>query len=337
PLAHCRNELNGFKSRATWLLTHAPHALAPTHLPASDTPGFSLRITREPVGVVLLIAAWNYPYLIAVNGLVPALVAGNAVLIKHAPQTFLVGERLARAAERAGVMEGVVQAVCAEHEVVGRVMGREEVGHVQFTGSVRGGREVGKVVAERFISLGLELGGKDPAYVRGDVDPRWAASNVLDGAFYNAGQSCCAVERVYVHESVYDAFVAACRDVVAEEVRMGMPFEEGVTLGPVVSVEAAERVREQVREAVAKGARGLVEEGAYGLAKEGSAFVAPQVVVGVDHSMRIMTEETFGPVVGVMKVRDDEEAIGLMNDSKYGLTASVWTHDMEAAEKIMQR
>ncbi|KAI8844956.1 aldehyde dehydrogenase [Chytridium lagenaria] len=276
--------------------------------------GYRRFIRREPHGVVLLIAAWNYPYLITVNGLLPALLGGNTVILKQAPQTYPCADRIVEAAKRAGVPEGVVQALCAGHDVLGEVMKDRRVGHVHFTGSVRGGREVGKVLSERFIAWR-----KNPAYVREDADPAHAAENLIDGAMYNSGQSCCAIERIYVHEKVYDRFV-----------------EEAVKAA-MVKVAAADAIREHLRDAVAKGAKALVDESLFSVAKAGTAFVAPQVLVNVDHTMKIMTEETFGPVVGVMKVKSDDEAVALMNDSEYGLTASVWTKDEDAAFKLMER
>ncbi|KAJ3195216.1 hypothetical protein HK101_000810 [Irineochytrium annulatum] len=334
PLRHCQNELNGFHERATHLLSIAPTALSPTTLP--EKPGFKRHITREPLGLVLLISAWNYPHLIAVNGALPALLAGNVVVVKAAPQTYPCGEWWSRCAREAGIPEGVVGTLKAGHAVLADVLRDPRVDHVHFTGSVRGGREVAKVLAGRFIGLGLELGGKDPAYVRADADPATAAENIVDGACYNSGQSCCAVERVYAHADVYDRLVEECVKVVSGY-KLGDPFDPQTSLGPVVKAEAAEAIREQVEDAVSKGAKKLVDESLFPLAKKGSAFVAPQVLVNVDHSMKIMKEETFGPVFGIMKVKSDEEAIKLMNDSEFGLTASVWTKDNEKAEEIMSQ
>ncbi|KAJ3211501.1 hypothetical protein HDU67_004488 [Dinochytrium kinnereticum] len=334
PLKHCHNELNGFEERATHLLSIATQSLADTPLPPK--PGFTRFIRREPHGPILIISAWNYPYLITVNGVLPALLAGNTVILKQAPQTLLCAERIVKAGTEAGLPEGVLQFLHADHGVFEGVIGDRRIRFVQFTGSGRGGREVGKVLAGRCVGLGLELGGKDPTYVREDADPTHAAENLIDGAMYNSGQSCCAVERIYVHEKVYDRFVEeAVR--VASEYRLGMPFDPETTLGPVVGVRNAEMIREHVKEAVEKGAKALVDPSLFPVAQPGTAFVAPQVLVDVDHTMKIMREETFGPVVGVMKVRSDEEAIKLMNDSEYGLTASVWTKDDEAGMRIVER
>ncbi|KAJ3386355.1 hypothetical protein HDU84_001596 [Entophlyctis sp. JEL0112] len=331
PLQHCRNEVRGFEDRARYLLSIAKESLADKPLPAKE--GFNRFIRREPMGVVLIISAWNYPYLVSVNGVVPALLAGNTVLLKQAPQTLPCADRFAAALEAAGLPSGVFQTLPIDHAVAATVLKDPRVTHAHFTGSVRGGREVSKTVAEKFMGLGLELGGKDPAYVRADCDPKHAAENLVDGAMYNSGQSCCGVERIYVHESIFDAFVAEAA-AVAATYKLGDPLDPATNLGPVVNVNAANNIRAHVDEAVSKGAKLLVDPVLFPLAKPGTAFVAPQILVNVDHSMKIMKEETFGPVVGVMKVKSDEEAIELMNDSDFGLTASIWTKDEKAAYEI---
>ncbi|KAI8823813.1 Aldehyde/histidinol dehydrogenase [Chytriomyces cf. hyalinus JEL632] len=332
PVQHCRNEIKGFEERARHLLAIAKESLEDKPLPEKDN--FNRFIRRNPLGVVVIIAAWNYPYLVSVNGVVPALLGGNTVLLKQAPQTFPCADRFAIAFAKAGLPAGVFQVLPVDHEVAAAVLRDPRVDHAHFTGSVRGGREVSKTVADKFMGLGLELGGKDPAYVRADADPKHAAENIIDGAMYNSGQSCCGVERVYVHASVYDAFIRHAADTAAQY-NLGDPFDENTNLGPVVNVAAANAIRAQVEEAVSKGATKLVGEAAFAnVAKPGTAFVAPQVLINVDHSMKVMTEETFGPIVGVMKVNSDEEAIQLMNDSQYGLTASIWTKDADAAYKI---
>ncbi|KAJ3094428.1 hypothetical protein HDU97_008100, partial [Phlyctochytrium planicorne] len=333
PLKHSTNELNGFEFRAKHLLSIAPTSLADTPLPPA--PGFTRFIRREPHGVILIISAWNYPYLISVNGILPALLAGNVVMLKSAPQTYAVGRRLVEAA-RGILPDGVLVGLEADHGVVAGVLRDERVQHVHFTGSTRGGREVETVLAGRGIGLGLELGGKDPAYVRADMDPKNAAENLVDGAMYNSGQSCCAVERIYVHEKVYEAFLKEAVEVV-KQYKLGLPLDPETNLGCVVNKESADRIRKDVEDAVAKGAKTLIEPSLFPLAQPGTAFVAPQILVDVDHSMKIMSEETFGPVVGVMKVKSDEEAIKLMNDSEYGLTASVWTKDLEAGKAILEK
>lgn len=334
PIAQGGGEVGGFEERARYMLDIAPRALA--DIDPGDKPGFVRYIRREPVGVVVTIAPWNFPYMTAVNSIWPALVAGNAVILKHAQQTLLAGERLARVLAEAGLPEGVFQSLVMNHETTAAVVQAEPVRLVCFTGSVRGGHDIQRAIAEGagFPGTGLELGGKDPAYVRADADPKKAAIGIADGAFFNAGQSCCSIERLYVHESVYDTFMDA---LVAEakKLRLGDPLDESTTLGPVVKPAAAEHVRSQVADAVAAGARCLIDPADY--PAEGGAYLAPRIVVDVDHNMRLMTEESFGPVVGVMKVSSDDEAVELMNDSEFGLTASLWTRDVEAAKTLGDR
>jgi len=327
--------VRGFDERARHMLAIAAEALAP--LDPGEKAGFRRFIRREPLGLVLTIAPWNYPYLTAVNSVVPALAAGNAVILRHSAQTPLCAERFAEAFAAAGLPAGVFQFLHAEHEDVEWMIRELEVDHVAFTGSVAGGRAVQRAAAGlRFPSLGLELGGKDPAYVRPDADLAHAVAGLVDGAFFNAGQSCCGIERVYVHEAVYDSFVEGFVEA-ARAYRLGDPREPGTTLGPLVRTAAADFVRGQVAEALAAGARALLDRAAFPADAEGTPYLAPQVLVDVDHSMRVMTEETFGPAVGIMRVGGDDEAVRLMNDSAYGLTASIWTADPAAAVAIGDR
>ncbi|MDX1609054.1 MAG: aldehyde dehydrogenase family protein [Halofilum sp. (in: g-proteobacteria)] len=334
PVCQGAGEVGGFEERARYMIEAAPRALA--DLRPDPQPGFTRFIRREPVGVVLTIAPWNFPYMTAVNSVWPALAAGNAVILKHAQQTSLAAERMARVLAEAGLPEDLCQALPMTHETAAAVMQAEPVRMICFTGSVRGGHEVQRAVgaAPGFPGTGLELGGKDPAYVRGDADLAHAAAGIADGAFFNAGQSCCSIERVYVHESVYDDFIER---LVAEAsaLRLGDPLDRETTLGPLVKPAAAEFVRGQVADAVAAGARTLLDPQAF--PADGGAYLAPQVVVDVDHSMRLMTEESFGPVVGVMKVRSDDEAIERMNDSEFGLSAAIWTADEQAAVALGDR
>jgi len=325
PIAYAPNELRrGFQERAMHMCDIAQNALAEIAV----TPGARF-IRREPLGVVLVLAPWNYPWLTSVNAVVPALLAGNSVILKMAQQTPLVAERYAEAFAAAGLPSGVFQFLHVGHDRTARIIADPRVAFVAFTGSVEGGHAVQRAAADRFIATGLELGGKDPAYVRADADLPNAVENLVDGSYFNSGQSCCGVERIYVAKNIFpefvDAFVA-----LAKQYKLGSPLDSRTTLGPMVRTAAADQVRAQVRAAVAKGAKALLDLPD----RAGTPYLPPQVLVDVDHDMEVMTEETFGPVVGIMAVDDDAEAIRLMNDSRYGLTASIWTRDADAALAI---
>ena len=328
PIAHSPGEVRGFEERARHMLAIAGDALA--DLVPTAKPGFRRFVRREPLGVVLVLAPWNYPFLTAVNAIVPALVAGNTVILKHSEQTPLAAERLAEACEAAGLPRGVFQFVHCDHAAVARMIASPEIDFVAFTGSVEGGHAVQRAAAGRFIATGLELGGKDPAYVRADAPFEHTVENVVDGAFFNAGQSCCGIERVYVQRALFDRFVEAFVAKV-KEYRLGDPLDPATTLGPMARARGADFVRDQTAEAVAMGARALIDPRAFPADRPGSPYLAPQVLVDVTHGMRVMSEESFGPVVGIMPVADDAEAVTRMNDSRYGLTASIWTGDPEAA------
>jgi acyl-CoA reductase-like NAD-dependent aldehyde dehydrogenase len=335
PVAHTPFEIRrGFQERANYMIDIAPAMLADVGVEPRD--GFQRFIRREPLGVVLVLAPWNYPYLASVNAVIPAIMAGNSVILKISPQTPLVAERYAEAFAEAGLPKGVFQYLHASHDDVARMIGDRRIAFVSFTGSVAGGHAVQRAASARFISANLELGGKDPGYVRPDAPLESTIENLVDGAYFNAGQSCCAVERIYVHQDVYrdfvDGFVALTR-----QYRLGNPLMPDTTLGPMVRTAAAAFVRGQVKEAEQQGARKLIDPREFSADVEGTPYLAPQVLVDVDHRMRVMTEETFGPLVGLMAVKDDEEAIALMNDSRYGLTASIWTSDVEAAIRIGDR
>ncbi len=332
PIAHTPFEIRrGFSERVNYMTGVAEAALA--DIAAEPRDNFQRFIRREPLGVVLVVAPWNYPWLTSVNAIVPAILAGNAVVLKMAQQTPLVAERYAEAFQAAGLPEGVFQFLHLDHEQVGRIVQDEQVAFVAFTGSVGGGHAVQRAAAERFVGTGLELGGKDPAYVRADAPLEATIENLVDGAFFNAGQSCCAVERIYVQRDVYQDFLKGFVDLTHRYV-LGNPLDPATTLGPMVRADAAHDVRAQVREAVAMGAKALIDPERFPAAQDGTPYCAPQVLSGVGHRMRIMTEETFGPAIGIMAVEDDEEAIRLMNDSRYGLTASVWTTDAEAGLRL---
>jgi acyl-CoA reductase-like NAD-dependent aldehyde dehydrogenase len=325
-------EFRGFEERVRYMAMIAEDSLKPV-LPADPKAGFKRMIKRTPAGIVFVIAPWNYPYLTAVNTIVPALIAGNAVILKHAAQTILVGERFDQAMRRAGAPKGLFTNIVLSHDQTTRILSSGSVDHVNFTGSVEGGKAIERAAAGTFTTMGLELGGKDPAYVRADVKLDHAIENLVDGAFYNSGQCCCGIERIYVHEAVYDKFLDGFVNLTRQYV-LGNPLDEKTTLGPMANARFAEIVRKQTAEALAKGAKGHVDFKAFSANKDGTPYLAPQVLTNVDHSMSVMMEESFGPVVGIMKVKSDEEAVRLMNDSPYGLTAGIWTSDLEAAEKI---
>ncbi|MGB5810243.1 MAG: aldehyde dehydrogenase family protein, partial [Polyangiales bacterium] len=327
-------EAQGWLDRGRTMISLADEALADTRL--DPRPGFTRFIRKEPLGVVMILAPWNYPWLTAVNALVPALMAGNTVVLKHSEQTPLVAERIAQAAREAALPAGVLEVLHIDHDAVQEVIADPRVAYVAFTGSVDGGRAVQRAAAGRFIGVGLELGGKDPAYVRPDVDADETAASLVEGAFYNAGQSCCAVERIYVHRDVLGGFVDAFAHHTRQLV-LGDPRDTNTTLGPVVRKRNAQAIQLQIDDAIARGARNLIDPAHYDATSRGLPYMAPTVLVDVDHTMAIMREETFGPAVGIMAVRDDAEAIARMNDSRYGLTASIWTRDAERAEAIGNR
>ncbi len=334
PRSQSAGEVGGFDERARHMIEIAPRALEV--IDVGPKSGFTRFIRREPLGTVFVVAPWNYPYLTAVNAVVPALMAGNSVILKHSAQTPLCAERFSEAFAAAGLPEGVFSHLHLSHASALELVATDGVDFVAFTGSVAAGHAVQAAASKRFIGTGLELGGKDPAYVRGDADLDHAVANVVDGAFFNSGQSCCGIERVYVHESLFDAFVEAAA-ALTRTYRLGNPLDEDTNLGPMVRTQAADFVRGQIDEAVSAGARALIDAREFAADQPHTPYLAPQILVDVDHGMRVMKEESFGPVIGVMKVASDEEAIRLMNDSDYGLTASIWTRDEEAAIAVGNR
>lgn len=337
PVQFGPGELRGFVERGHHMISIAAEALAPLTPGSGEDVGVSRTIAWEPLGVILCIAPWNYPLLTAVNTIVPALMAGNTLVLKHATQTMLVGERLAECAQEAGLPEGVFTHVVAEHHQIEQGLGAGWFDRVNFTGSVAGGRQIERAAAGSFTGVGLELGGKDPAYVRADANLSFAVEQIADGAFFNSGQSCCGIERVYAHSDVYDDVVAGLEEA-AMAYQLGDPLDPETTLGPMVNVAAADSVRAQIDAAVAQGARRLLGPGRFAAdTGVGSAYCSPEVVVDVDHSMAVMAEETFGPIVGVMAVKDDDSAVAMMNDSAYGLSASIWTRDLDAGAALGAR
>ena len=331
PISQSPGEVAGFEERARHMISIADSALADVKPEAKE--GFTRYIKREPLGVVFVVAPWNFPYLTSVNAIMPALLAGNAVILKHSAQTPLCAERLQQAFDEAGLPQGVFQYLHLSHADTETVIQSPEVNFVAFTGSVQGGEMVERAASGRFIGVGLELGGKDPAYVRKDANLQHAIETVTDGAMFNSGQSCCGIERVYVDAAVFDEFVDGvvklCRGY-----QLGRSDDEGTNLGPVVKTSAAEFVRGQIKDAVSAGAKALIDPGLFPANADGTPYLAPQVLVNVDHSMRVMTEESFGPVIGIMSVSGDDEAIKLMNDSEFGLTAAIFTQDENAAIDI---
>jgi acyl-CoA reductase-like NAD-dependent aldehyde dehydrogenase len=331
PIKYAGGELGGFEERARHMIAIADEALAPLIPAAKD--GFKRYVRRDPAGIVLTVAPWNYPYLTAVNSVIPALMAGNAVILKHAAQTILAGDRFQAAMDTAGLPKGLFRTLTLSHDDTLMLIASGKLDQVCFTGSVAAGKAIEQAAAGTFTGVGLELGGKDPAYVRADVDLNHAIENVVDGAYFNSGQCCCGIERVYVHEDVYDKFVDGFTALTRQYV-LGDPLDEKTTLGPMAQKRLAATVREHIAEAVGKGAKALIDPKSFAKDVKDSTYLAPQVLVNVDHSMKVMMEETFGPVSGIMKVKSDDEAIKLMNDSPYGLTASIWTRDRDAAERI---
>jgi acyl-CoA reductase-like NAD-dependent aldehyde dehydrogenase len=331
PIRYGAGEVRGFEERARYMIAIAEQALA--DIDPGPKEGFVRYVRRDPLGVVFTVAPWNYPYLTAVNSVIPALMAGNTVVLKHAASTLLVAERFQQAFDRARLPEGVFQHLVLSHPQVGEIIRSRLADMVCFTGSVAGGKAMEEASAGRFINVGLELGGKDPAYVRPDANLPHAVENLVDGSFFNSGQSCCAIERIYVHKQVWNEFLDGFVDLTRKYV-LGSPLEQATTLGPMVRPEAAAFVRKQIASAVRAGARAHIDAKTFPMNQAGTPYMAPQVLTNVTHRMSVMMDESFGPVIGLMKVSDDREAIELMNDSPYGLTAAIWTEDVDAAQAI---
>ena len=321
-------EFKGFEERARYMAKIASQSLQA--IDAGEDADFKRYIRRIPHGVVFVIAPWNYPYMTAINTIAPALIAGNTVILKHSTQTLLVGERLASAFHSAGVPKDVFQNVFLDHEITTQLIAENSFDFINFTGSVPAGASIEKAAAGTFTGVGTELGGKDPGYVMEDADLVAAAETLIDGAMFNSGQCCCGIERIYVQESLFDDFLKKAISIVSNY-KLGNPLDMDTTLGPMANIRFANHVRDQISDAMQKGAIAHIktfEE------DDGGVYLTPQILTNVDHSMKIMTEESFGPVVGIMPVKDDQEAIRLMNDSEFGLTASLWTCDLQRAIKI---
>jgi acyl-CoA reductase-like NAD-dependent aldehyde dehydrogenase len=328
PVHQAVHEVRVMAERARYMMSIAETALAPVKIESSAS--CERYIQRDPLGVVLVVAPWNYPYLTAINSIVPALLSGNAVILKHSAQTPLCGERFAESLVAAGLPDGVFSSVILSHQQVNSLVQDDAVQYVTFTGSVSGGLHIQAAALKRFIPVGLELGGKDPAYVRHDAPLESTVDSLVDGAFFNSGQSCCGIERIYVHANSFDKFVELFVNKV-QQYTLGNPLDTAVDLGPMVSSAAANMAREQVHAAVQQGATALVDQTCFDLSELPDSFMAPQVLIHVNHDMAIMKEESFAPIIGIMSVTDDEEALSLINDSEFGLTASIWTRDKLAA------
>ncbi|WP_282094462.1 aldehyde dehydrogenase family protein [Epibacterium ulvae] len=321
-------EFGGFAERASHMAKIAHHSLA--NIEVSEDASFKRYIKRVPHGVVFVVAPWNYPYMTAINSVAPALIAGNAVVLKHATQTLLVGERMAEAFATAGVPSDVFQNVFLSHDTTNDLIASNAFDFVNFTGSVGGGAAMEKAAAGTFTGVGTELGGKDPGYVMEDADLDAAVDTLIDGAMFNTGQCCCGIERIYVHESLFNNFLAKAIETV-KAYKLGNPLDSETTIGPMANVRFANEVRAQISEAIADGATAHIDSFAE---DDGGAYLTPQILTNVTHDMRVMRDESFGPVVGIMSVGSDAEAIALMNDSEFGLTASLWTRDVERAMAI---
>ena len=334
PISHTPFEIKGFKQRADYLMKIAQENLK-SHYPES-IEGFDRYIEKLPLGRVCILSPWNYPFLTSVNVLIPALLAGNAVILKHSAQTPLVAKRYKNAFEEAGLPKDLFSILYLDHKNTALMLADERVDAVFFTGSVKGGLAVQEAIKDKFVPCGLELGGKDPAYVRKDADVSNAVENLVDGAFFNSGQSCCGIERIYVHEDVYDAFVKQFVEIT-KTYKLGNPLDKETNLGPMVKTSASTYVREQIKDALSKGAKSLVSESLFENSKEGTPYLSPHVLVDVNHTMSVMKEESFGPVIGIMKVTNDEEAIDLMNDSDFGLTASIWSSNVQESKELSKK
>ena len=330
PLSQTPSELKGFKERADYMLSIAEKKLLPINLSPKDN--FKNYIERIPLGVVFVIAPWNYPYLTSVNSIIPALAAGNSVILKHSAQTPLCSEQLFKSAIKT-LPKNVFNYLHLNHDDGLKIIEDKRIDFVSFTGSVKAGYQVNNSTKNKFINVALELGGKDPAYVRYDSDIEKTAENLVDGSFFNSGQSCCGIERIYVDKKIYNEFVEIFISLTSNY-KLGNPLDNATNLGPVVKLSSAKFIKDQIHDAVRNGAKKMIDENKFKSSMQHENYLAPQVLTNVNHNMNFMMEETFGPAVGIMSVDNENEAINLMNDSPYGLTASIWTKDIEISEKV---
>ena len=330
PISQASSELKGFKERADYMLLIAENKLKNIYLPEKDN--FKNYIKRMPMGVSFIIAPWNYPYLTSVNSIIPSLAAGNSVILKHSAQTPLCAEQLYESAKKT-LPKNIFNYLHLNHNDSLKIVSDKRIGFVSFTGSVKAGYEVQKATINKFISVALELGGKDPAYVRHDADLKNTVENLVDGSFFNSGQSCCGIERIYVDKKIYNDFL----DLFVEKTydyKLGNPLKEDTNLGPVVKLSSADFIKNHINLAVKQGAKIMIDASKFDFPKEHKNYMIPQVLTNVNHEMKFMMEETFGPCVGIMPVTNDKEGVDLMNDSPYGLTASIWTKDIGVVEKL---
>lgn len=327
PISQSPGEINGLLERANYMCDIAVESLKPMKLP--EKPGFERSIVREPLGVVFVISAWNFPLLVAINSIVPALLAGNTVLLKHSSLTPAIGKHFENAFSTMGEFNNLLQQIIIDHSTTGKVIEDLDVQHVVFTGSVNGGRQILQHTSKKFMQPQLELGGKDAAYVAEDANVDAAAATLVDGAMFNSGQSCCGIERTYVHKKVYDQFIKCSLDLIAQY-KLGDPLSESTTLGPMVSEKAAQYAEKQLQMAVKNGAR-VLAGGKIKKIEEGY-FFEPTLVTDVQQNMEIMQEENFAPLLPVMPVDSLEQAISLINDSRYGLTSAIFTKDLHKAQ-----
>ena len=328
PISQCPGEMRGFKERALYMIEKSDEALQ--KIISKKDSEFDNFVSKDPLGTIFIIAPWNYPYNTSVNSIVPSLLAGNCVILKHSSQTPLCAEQLNKALIDSAIPDGVFQYLHLDHASTSKIISDNRIDHVLFTGSVSGGRQVKKAIGERFINAGLELGGKDPAYVRKDCNLQHAIENLADGSFFNSGQSCCGIERIYVDSEIYENFVEGIKNFT-EQYILDDPLKEQTNLGPVVKLSSATFIRNHIKEAISKGAKDIIDNKNFKISEDNNCYVSPSVLIDVDHSMSFMMDETFGPTVGIMKVNNEEQAVKLMNDSPYGLTACIWTSDKEFA------
>ncbi|CAF9913901.1 hypothetical protein IMSHALPRED_001474 [Imshaugia aleurites] len=335
PIAYTAKEITTAVARGEYLLRISSDALKDTQ--GEPEKGFKRYIRKVPVGPVLILFAWNYPYLILVNSLIPALLAGNSVIIKPSPQTPTIVEHVQEIFAEAGLPDKVIQYFhCGSLTRLESVVRSPQINLICFTGSVAGGLQVQRAASDRVVPVALELGGKDPAYVRDDVDVKWAAEEIVDGAVFNSGQSCCSIERVYVADNIHDAFVSAVQDVL-KGYKLGDPFDQSTNVGPVVSKKSAETIKAHIKDAIDKGAKDLTPENeSFASPPACGNYIRPTLLINVTHDMDVMTDETFGPIIPVMRVGNDEEALHLMNASEFGLTASIWTKDTARGEELAE-